>query len=119
MIKRLSKDSYFKVYCNTEQKQRIQRHAKAVCAKSVSEYVLTVLLQGDTREYDGLRYKADGMLINAATYQKLGELVDDLRGRKHLEGAEIEAVISLIHEVRLEIATCRLSNKIEKIRDEN
>ncbi len=115
MRKRTNKEVSIEIRCTASQKKAIQANAQKLGAKSMSEYLLTLGLEGLTKDYDSMRRKADGALLNAATYELLGTLSADLKARPDSELQVVQDAISLIHETRREIAFKRFENAVEQL----
>lgn len=119
-VKRSRKTECIKIRCTPDEKERIQRGADLAGADSVSEYALMLLLGGNSEKYGFMRHKADGPLLNASTYQQLGDMVERLQAEP--DGVEKLAsevllleTIELMHEIRRDIATNRLRQSIEQM----
>ena len=119
MPKRETKQTFIKILCTRSQKERILSQANQSTARSVSEYALTLILGSNLQEYGSIRRKTEGALVNAETYQKLGELVDALKQNPVIATERMTDLVEMIHDVRLEIATRRLAHAVEKMMDEN
>ena len=109
------KETYIRVLCTDRQKQLAQAKARAAGARSLSEYALTMMLEGNTDEYGTVRRKADGALVNAELYQRLGEMVAALQASPDYSWSLVQEAIDLIHELRREIALSRLRNFVERL----
>lgn len=115
MLKRATDETYIKVRCSPSQKSRIEEKVKQVAAKSMNEYCLTVLLEGDTEEYGTLRRKAEGPLVNSQTYHQLIQLNQALRERQDFDTQLLRDAIALVKQVGREIVLARLENKIDQL----
>lgn len=115
MPKRSTNKTYIMVRCSPSQKRTIEEKAKTVGARSVNEYTLTVLLEGETEEYGTLRRKAEGALVNSQTYHQLIQLNQALRDRSDSDTQLVREAIALIEQVGREVVLARLANKVEQI----
>lgn len=118
-VKRSRKTECIKIRCTPDEKESIQRGADLAGADSVSEYALTLLLGGNSEKYGFMRHKADGPLLNAAVYGRLGEMVERLQEEpgdavKLASEAMILETIELMHEIRRDIAINRLRHSFEQ-----
>jgi HPt (histidine-containing phosphotransfer) domain-containing protein len=107
MTKKKTKDTHFKVLCTVEQRERAHTIAKSAGAASLSEYALTLILEGNTEKYGTSRRKAEGPLINAQLYYRLGEMVDALKATPSNCCDLVQEAIAFLHEIRREIVLNR------------
>lgn len=112
--KRSPKREHIKVWCTADQKARVLSNAQRNGAKSTSEYLLTLGLNGLTEEYSSARRKEDGPLLNAEVYLKLFNMIEALQQRPDAGTELVEEAIALIHEVRRDIAINRLRHNAER-----
>lgn len=127
MAKREGKTASIEITCTPSQKTAIKARSQSVGAKSVSEYLLTIALKGNVDDYGFMRRKADGPLVNAATYQRLGEMIELLETRICATSKDslfsaspdaqslLQELIEQIHETRREIALNRLKNAVNRL----
>lgn len=108
------REQHIKVWCTADQKERVLSNAQRNGAKSTSEYLLTLGLNGVTDEYSSARRKADGPLLNAKVYLKLFHMIEALQQRPDAGTKLVEEAIALIHEVRRDIAINRLRHNAER-----
>ena len=112
--KRLLKREHIKVWCTTEEKKNVKSRSEATGAKSVSDYLLMLGLNGLTDDYGSAREKAEGPLLNARVYGRLFGMIEALEQRPDAEITVVRDAIELIHEVRRDIAINRLRNGFER-----
>ena len=78
MPKAHTKTASIEISCSPEEKEQLRQNATRA-GTSVSRYLVTLGLNGNTTDYGTLRRKADGALVNAELYQRLGEMVTALQ----------------------------------------
>ena len=114
MPKAHTKTASIEITCSPEEKEQLRQNATHA-GTSVSRYLVTLGLNGNTTDYGTLRRKADGALVNAELYQRLGEMVTALQASPDYSWSLVQEAIDLIHELRREIALSRLRNFFERL----
>ena len=114
MPKAHTKTASIEITCSPEEKEQLRQNATRA-GTSVSRYLVTLGLNGNTADYGTLRRKADGALVNAELYQRLGEMVTALQASPDYSWSLVQETIDLIHELRREIALSRLRNFVERL----
>lgn len=114
-LKKELRSEYIKLRCTPHEKEMIQNRAATCGALSVSEFLLTLGLDGHTQEYSSARRNADGALLTAEIYKKLFEMIDTLKRRPDSDNELLKEAIALIHEVRRDITINRLRTSVERM----
>lgn len=112
---RAKRETYIQIACTHDQKTQIKDIARKAGAKTLNQYALTLLLQGNTEEFGFLRRKAEGALITADTYRQLRTIAQALKAKSDSDTALVQEAIDLVNTVGREIALARLANQIEKL----
>lgn len=112
--KRATRETHIQIACTYDQKEKIKGIARQAGAKTLNQYALTLLLQGNTEEFGFLRRKAEGALVTADTYRQLREIAQALKARPDSNTELVKAAIDLVNEVGREITLARLANQVEK-----
>ena len=108
--KRANREAFLHIACTHSQKEQIKANAKKAGAKSLTEYVLTLALKGNTEEFGFMRRKADGALINADTYRQLRDIAKILKTNPNGDEKLIQEALQVIQKIGKEIVLNRLKN---------
>lgn len=108
------KTQLIRIACTPAQKNALKAKAKEGKARSLSEYLLTLGLEGRTEEFGFMRRKAEGALVNAMTYARLTEMLQVLQSHSG-DTALVSEAIALLEEVRREIVLARLTQRVEEV----
>lgn len=112
-FKRSPKREHIKVWCTVEDKARVRAVAEATGAKSVSDFLLTLGLNGANDEFAGRR-GGEGPLLNARVYERLFGMIEALEQRPDADITLVKDAVEMIHEVRRDIAINRLRQGTEQ-----
>ena len=112
--KRTHREAFLHIACTHDQKERIKENAKKAGAKSITEYILTIGLKGDTEEFGFMKRKADGALVAADVYYLLTEIGHQLKTKPTPNEELTQEAIRVVREVGKEITMNRLKQQIEK-----
>ena len=111
--KRAHCEAFIHIACTHTQKEHIKENAKKVGAKSITEYILTLGLKGNTKEFRFMRRKADELLVTADTYRQLRDIVKILKTNPNADEKLIKETLKVIRKVGKGITLNRLKNDIE------
>ena len=112
--KRSHREAFLHIACTHDQKERIKKNAKQDGAKSITEYILTLALKGDTEEFGFMRRKADGALVTADVYYLLTEIAQQLKTKPTPNEELTQEAIRVVREVGKDITMHRLKQEIER-----
>lgn len=112
--KRATRETYIQIACTHEQKARIKEIAHQAGAKTLNQYALTLLLEGNTEEFGFLRRKAEGALVNADTYRQLRTIAEALKSHPDASSDFIQEAISIVKTVGRDIGLARLTTQVQQ-----
>lgn len=113
--KRSFRSCLIKVYCSPGQKLLIESLARSAGAKSISDYALQILTDGNPDNLSFIRHQTEASLLNVAVYERLGNMVDLLQERPDAKMEALQKMIDEIQGMRRDIALRRLQFTLDDL----
>lgn len=112
--KRPPDQTYIQIACTPDQKDRIKKLAKQAGAKTLNQYALPLLLNGDTEGFAFAQRNAEGALVTADVYRQLRSIAQTLKTNLNPNDSLIQEAIEVVNAIGRDIALARLATQVEQ-----